>query len=286
MNGINLRQRMRSKKTLLMPGAYNPFVAMLVERAGFDGVYISGAGLANSLGLPDDGRLKREDFTYCAEFITKAVRLPVICDADTGLDMSEKDGIQQTVRAFIDCGLAGLHIEDQVFPKRCGHLQGKEVIGREEMQKKVRQFVTARDLRDPEFLIIARTDARGADNIEESRQLEECIERGKAYLDAGADIIFPESLRSYEEFREVRRRLEAPLLANMTEFGRSPYLTARQFEDLGYNLVIYPVSLFRFAAYQTRIALESIQANGNQQQLIDGMMTRDEINTLLLYKPE
>jgi methylisocitrate lyase len=277
---------MRVKKTLLMPGAYNAFVAMLIERAGFDGVYISGAGLANSLGLPDDGRLRREDFAYCAHFIAKSVSLPVLCDADTGLEMGEQNGIQQTVRAFIDCGLAGLHIEDQVTPKRCGHLQGKEVIGREEMKERVRQFVRARDLCDPEFLIVARTDARGADNVDEARQLEECIERGKAYLDVGADVIFPESLRSYEEFREVRKRLDAPLLANMTEFGRSPFLTARQFEDLGYNLVIYPVSLFRFAANQTKSALESIKENGNQQRLIDDMMTREEINAFLAGEPE
>ena len=286
MTGTRLRQRMHSKGSLLMPGAYNPFVAILIERAGFDGVYISGAGLANSLGLPDDGRLQRKDFAYFAQFITRAVSVPVLCDADTGLDQGEKDGIQKTARTFIECGLAGLHIEDQVFPKRCGHLQGKEVVEREEMEEKIRRFVIARDKYDADFLIIARTDARGAGNIPDARQLEECIERGKAYAAAGADVVFPESLRSLEEFREVRARVDGPLMANMTEFGQTPLLTARQFEELGYKIVIYPVSLLRFAAGQTTSALESLKANGNQRQLIDGMLTRDQINGLLGYKPE
>ena len=286
MSGKELKRLINQKNTLLMPGAFNPFVARLIERAGFDGVYISGAGLANSLGLPDDGRLELKDFAYFANFMTRAVNIPVICDADTGLDTGEMNDVHLTVQTFIQSGLAALHIEDQVFPKRCGHLQGKEVVDREEMQEKILQFVKARNQYDRDFLIIARTDARGADNISEPDQLEECIERGNAYLKAGADMIFPESLRSYEEFREVRTRIDSPLLANMTEFGRTPLLTAGQFEELGYNIVIYPVSLFRFAAARIRSALENIKMNGNQQKLIAEMMTRDQINELLDYKPE
>ena len=281
MNGTTLRQRLEGKKTLLMPGAYNPFVAKLIEQTGFDGVYISGAGLANSLGLPDDGTLTREDVTFFAARIARAVHVPVICDADTGLDLGMKDGIAGTVKAFIRCGLAGLHVEDQVFPKRCGHLSGKKVIEREAMQEKIRRICRARRLCGKDIVIIARTDARGAANVKESRQLEESIERGKAYLQAGADMIFPESLRSISEFRKYRARIDAPLLANMTEFGRTPLLTARQFESMGYNIVIYPVSLFRFSAGRMLKALQSLRKHGNQRNLIAAMMRRERINRLL-----
>jgi methylisocitrate lyase len=286
MIGTDLRRLLEQKRTLLMPGAYNPFVAKLIAQAGFDGIYISGAGLANSMGVPDDGRLKREDFCYFAGWITQAVSLPVICDADTGLDAGLEDGLEITVQSYIQSGLAGLHIEDQVFPKRCGHLSGKEVIRSEEMQDKIRRMARARDIHDRDFLIIARTDARGAANVIESRQLEESIERGRAYLEAGADMIFPESLRSLEEFREYRDRVDAPLLANMTEFGATPLFTAWQFAELGYNIVIYPVSLFRFAAGHTNAALRSLKEAGNQKRLIAEMMSREEINALLNYKPE
>ncbi len=269
-----------------MPGAYNPFIAKLIEQVGFDGVYISGAGLANSLGMPDDGSLNREDFAYFANLITKTVSLPVICDADTGLDIGIKNGLESTVDIYIQCGLAGLHIEDQLFPKRCGHLAGKEVIEPREMLEKIHQVTKARDKYDRDFLIIARTDARGADNVSESCQMEESIKRGQSYLEAGADMIFPESLRSIEEFKRYRIEVKAPLLANMTEFGQTPMLTANQFEDLGYSIVIYPVSLFRFAAGRTKAALENLKRHGNQQQLISEMMSRDQINALLNYKPE
>jgi methylisocitrate lyase len=286
MSGAKLRQLLKGKNTLLMPGAYNPFVAKLIEHSGFDGVYISGAGLANSLGMADDGTLKRADFCYFANLISRSIHLPVICDADTGLDEGLEDGLQTTIKSYIQCGLAGLHVEDQIFPKRCGHLPGKEVIPREDMQEKIRRMTEARDLYDGNFLIIARTDARGAANVDESRQLDESIERGRAYVEAGADMIFPESLRSLEEFKKYRDRIEVPLLANMTEFGTTPLLAARDFEKLGYNIVIYPVSLFRFAAGHTRAALRTLKRDGNQQQLIAEMMNRQEINMLLDYKPE
>jgi len=286
MSGTALRRLLKRKKPLLMPGAYNPFVAKLIEQAGFDGVYISGAGLANSMGLADDGTLTRNDFTYFAERIVRAVRLPVICDADTGLDSGTKDGVSGTVKAYIRCGLAGLHVEDQIYPKRCGHLSGKEVVAREAMQEKIRRMCRARSRYGKDFLIIARTDARGASNIKESSQFQECIERGRAYLEAGADMIFPESLQSFAEFRKYRARVEAPLLANMTEFGRSPMLTARQFESLGYNIVIFPVSLFRHAAGRTFEALQSLRRHGSQKKLTARMMRRESINSLLDYKPD
>jgi methylisocitrate lyase len=286
MSGTVLRQLLQRKKPLLMPGAYNPFVARQIEKAGFDGVYISGAGLSNSMGLPDDGTLLRDDFTYFAGRIVQAVRLPVLCDADTGLDAGTKDGVAGTVKAYIRCGLAGLHVEDQVFPKRCGHLSGKEIIAREAMQEKIRRMCRARNRYGKDFVIIARTDARGASNIKESSQLEECIERGRAYLEAGADMIFPEALRSLTEFKTYRAAVEAPLLVNMTEFGRTPMLTAGQFKSLGYDLVIYPVSLFRYTAGWTQSALEILRRDGNQRKLTGAMMHREHINGLLGYKPE
>lgn len=286
MSRPTLRQLLQRKKTLLMPGAFNPFVAMQIEQAGFDGVYISGAGLANSLGLPDNGTLVRDDFTWFARRIVQAVRLPVICDADTGLDSGTNDGLGGTVQAYIRCGLSGLHIEDQVFPKRCGHLSGKEVVEREVMQEKIRRMCLARRRYGKDFMIIARTDARGALNVKESRQVEESIERGRDYIKAGADMIFPESLRSFAEFKKYRAGVEAPLLANMTEFGRTPLLTAEQFQSLGYDIVIYPVSLFRLAAGRTLEALESLRTDGNQKKLIASMMHRERINDLLKYKPE
>lgn len=286
MSGKALRQLLQQKKPLLMPGAFNPFVARLIERAGFDGVYISGAGLANSLGLPDDGSLTRDDFTYFAGRIVRAVHSPVICDADTGLDSGMKDGVAGTVKAYIRCGLAGLHVEDQVFPKRCGHLSGKEVIAREAMQEKIRRMCRTRSRYGKDFVIIARTDARGASNVKESCQFEESIERGRAYLEAGADMIFPESLQSFAEFKKYRAGIEAPLLANMTEFGQTPMLTAGQFESLGYDIVIYPVSLFRYAAGRMESALQDLRRDGNQRKLIAAMMHRKGINELLDYEPE
>lgn len=286
MSGTVLRQLLQRKKTLLMPGAYNPFVAKLIEKAGFDGVYISGAGLANSMALPDDGTLTRDDFVYFSERIVRAVRSPVICDADTGLDAGRKDGAGATVKAFIRCGLSGLHVEDQVFPKRCGHLPGKEVVDREAMQDKIRLMCRARDRYGKDFVIIARTDARGAVNVKTSCQLQESIERGRAYLEAGADMIFPESLKSISEFRKYRAGVDAPLMANMTEFGRTPMVTAGEFESLGYNVVIYPVSLFRYAAGQTLSALDSLRKDGNQRKLVPEMMRRRRINRLLDYEPE
>jgi methylisocitrate lyase len=197
-----------------------------------------------------------------------------------------RDGVGGTVRAFIRCGLSGLHVEDQVFPKRCGHLSGKEVVERELMQEKIRLMCRARNRYGKDFVIIARTDARGAANVKASRQLEESIERGRDYLAAGADMIFPESLRSFSEFRKYRAAVDAPLLANMTEFGRTPMISAEKFESLGYNVVIYPVSLFRYAAGHTLSALRSLRENGNQRKLVPGMMRRERINRLLDYKPE
>lgn len=268
-----------AEKQLVLVGAHNPFIAKLVERAGFDGVYISGAGLSNSLGLPDTGILGLEDFQYAGRFIAKAVKLPVLADADTGFD-----DVAGCVRAYIETGLSGFHIEDQVFPKRCGHLDGKEVTDAEAMVEKIRLAARTRDALNPDFLIIARTDARGASNVEEKEQFAEAVRRGKAYIEAGADVVFPESLRGPDEFKTYRREVPGPLLANMTEFGKTPFITADEFADMGYRIVIFPVSVFRYLAGCASRALETIKKDGNQHNLVDQMLHRHEISRILDYK--
>lgn len=267
---------MIKKNAIMMPGAYNALVARQIEQAGFKGVYISGAGLSNSLGVRDEGILTLDDFVYAARWITRAVDVPVISDANTGFG-----NIGLTVQKFIEAGLAGLHIEDQVHLKKCGHLQGKEVIPYEEMVAKIETAVDARDKYDPDFLIIARTDARGAANIDEASQFSEAVNRGNRYLEAGADMIFPESLRSKDEFQKYRESVNGLLFANMTEFGKTPFIPFEQFKEFGYKVVIFPVSILRYHAKQTNMVLETINKLGNQQNLEPEMMTRDAINKLL-----
>ncbi|MBL6989268.1 MAG: isocitrate lyase/phosphoenolpyruvate mutase family protein [Bacteriovoracaceae bacterium] len=272
---------LKAKQSLTFIGSHNPFIAKLVERAGFGGVYISGAGLSNSLGLPDTGILKLDDFVYMAKHITKATSLPVICDADTGFD-----DIEATVEQYIKAGLSALHIEDQVFPKRCGHLDGKEVIDAKLMCQKIQKATSVRDKLSKDFLIIARTDARGATNVESDQQFSESLDRGKQYLQAGADIIFPESMRTEDEFRQYRAGVDSFLLANMTEFGKSPFIAHQDFAKMGYQIVIFPVTIFRYLAGQVDGALEAIMQDGNQRNLIDAMMNRLEVNKILKYDPK
>ncbi|OGW14287.1 MAG: hypothetical protein A3K09_02605 [Nitrospinae bacterium RIFCSPLOWO2_12_FULL_47_7] len=275
-----LRNLLKSQQRLVVPGTYNAFTAKQIAKQGFPGVYISGAGLSNSLGVPDDGTLGLEDFLYLGGWIAKAVDIPIICDADTGFQ-----NIEETVRRYIEAGFSGLHIEDQVFPKRCGHLAGKEVVPRDEMIAKIKDACRARDQYDPEFVIIARTDARGASNVEEKDQFDECVARGRLYRETGADMVFPEALASRDEFARFRKEVSGYLLANMTEFGKTPFIKAKEFFDLGYNLVIFPVSLFRYHAGQTSGALTKLKEDGNQEHIVPGMMSRSEINALLDYKP-
>lgn len=279
-NGKKLRDALGKDGCLTMVGAHNAFVAKLIERAGFGGVYISGAGLSNMNGVSDTGVLKQSDFTYAANFITRATSLPTISDADTGFD-----DVAKTVKEYINAGIAGLHIEDQVFPKRCGHLQGKEVVSKDEMLEKVKTAVTARDEADPDFVIIARCDARGATNVDEDKQFEEAVTRGKAYLEVGADAIFPESLKNREEFQRYRKEVDGWLLANMTEFGKTPYIAYNEFSDFGYNMVIFPVTMFRYLAGRTAHALEILKKAGHQESLLTEMLSRKEINEILNYKP-
>ncbi len=275
-----LLKALKSGKRLVLPGAYNAFAAKQIALAGFPAVYVSGAGLSNSLGVPDDGSLGVEDFLYLGGWIVKAAGVPVLCDADTGFQ-----NVGGTVRRYIEAGISGLHIEDQVFPKRCGHLAGKEVVPADEMAGRIRDAALARDRHGPEFLVVARTDARGASNIAEGVQFEEAVARGRLYREAGAGAIFPEALRSREEFARYRKEVPGYLLANMTEFGQTPFIAAREFMEMGYDMVLFPVSLFRYHAGQTRAFLSRLHEDGTQEGLVPGMMSRAEINRLLDYNP-
>ena len=225
---------LRKNKLLRFPGAYNPLCAKLIAEIGFDGVYISGGVMANDLGIPDIGLTTLEHVSYRASQIAKATDLPSIVDADTGF----KDCIK-TISTFEEKGLAGCHIEDQIDEKRCGHLDNKEIIPKDDMVKKINIAVKAR--KDKNFLIIVRTDANTVEGIEKT------IERIKAYENAGADMIFPEAMKDEKEFEKVRKASKSFLLANMTEFGKSKLLNKKELENLGYNLVIYPVTTQRLA---------------------------------------
>jgi methylisocitrate lyase len=279
-NGKKLRDVLKTGSCLVTVGAHNAFVAKLVERAGFGGVYISGAGLSNMNGVSDTGILKLHDFTYNANFITQATALPAISDADTGFG-----DVAKTVKEYIKVGVAGLHIEDQVFPKRCGHLQGKEVIPMDEMIEMIKTAVKVRDKLDPDFVIIARCDARGALNVDEDKQFAESVKRGREYIKAGADAIFPESLKNKDEFAKYRKEVDGWLLANMTEFGKTPYITYQEFAEMGYNIVIFPVTMFRYLAGKTAQGLKELKSAGHQESLLPEMLSRKEINEILNYKP-
>ncbi|MCS6777351.1 MAG: methylisocitrate lyase [Chloroherpetonaceae bacterium] len=277
MRKLSAGARFRSllaKDIVVMPGVFNAITAQLAEQAGFDALYLSGAGVTNSLtGFPDIALLTLTEMAQQARYVTQATSLPVIADADTGY--GEALNVARTVREMELAGLAGIHLEDQVAPKRCGHLEGKQVIPAEEMVKKVRAAVRARN--DPDFLVIARTDARAVNG------LEDAITRALYYLEAGADAIFPEALRAPEEFEEFARRVPAPLLANMTEFGQTPYLSAQDFARMGYAMVIFPMTAFRVMMKAAEEAYAELKRAGTQTALLHRMQTRQELYTLLRY---
>ena len=262
---------LKSGKLLRFPGAYNPLSAKLISEIGFDGVYISGGVMANDLGLPDIGLTTLEQISYRASQITRVTDLPTIVDADTGF----KDCIK-TISTLEAKGLAGCHIEDQVEQKRCGHLDNKELISKEEMVVKIKDAVSARI--DKNFLIIARTDANAVEGLDKT------IDRIKAYEDAGADMIFPEAMKDENEFEKVRKISKGYLLANMTEFGKSKLLNKSALEKLGYNLVIYPVTTQRLAMKNVEDGLKSIFKNGDQNNIIDNMQTRKRLYELVEYE--
>ena len=262
---------LKSKKLLRFPGAYNPLCAKLIAEIGFDGVYISGAVLSNDLGIPDIGLTTLDYVSNRSEQITKVTDLPTIVDADTGFGNCSK-----TIETLEKKGLAGCHLEDQVAEKRCGHLDNKELVSKEEMVQKIKDSVNAR--KDKNFLIIARTDANSVEGLEKT------IDRIKAYEDAGADMIFPEAMKDEKEFEKVRKISKTFLLANMTEFGKSKLLTKSELESLGYNLVIYPVTSQRLAMKNVEDGLKSIFENGHQNYIINKMQTRKRLYELVEYE--
>lgn len=255
------------------PGAFSPLVAKLVAELGFEGVYVSGAVLSADLGLPDIGLTTLTEVSGRGAQIAGVTDLPTLIDADTGF--GEPMSAARTVTVLEDAGLAGCHLEDQENPKRCGHLDGKAVVPTNEMVKRLRAAVSAR--RDPNFIICARTDAASIEGIPAA------IDRAKAYADAGADLIFTEALHTPAEFEQFRAAVDTPLLANMTEFGKSQLLTAKQLSDIGYNVVIYPVTTFRLAMYAVEVGLREISYSGTQSVLLDRMQPRSRLYELLRY---
>jgi methylisocitrate lyase len=262
---------------VMMPGVPNAAMARQAERLGFDAVYVSGAGMANATaGVPDIGLLTLMEVAQLAGYIAKAIDIPAIVDADTGFGGAEN--VARTIQELEGCGLAGCHIEDQEFPKRCGHLAGKSIVDLEEMVGKIKSAVAARHDRD--FMIIARTDARAVEGFDHA------VERARQYLAAGADAIFPEALQGAEEFRDFAKEINRPLLANMTEFGKSPMLTFQQLADFGYRMVIFPQSAFRVSMKASEKFLAALKKAGTQSDWLDKMQTRQELYDLLDYDPD
>ena len=260
----------------MLPGVPNAAMARQVERVGFDAVYVSGAGMANSTaGVPDIGLLTLTEVAQLAGYIARAVKIPAIVDADTGFGGSEN--VARTIRELEAAGLAGCHIEDQEFPKRCGHLSGKSLVDVEEMTEKIKAAVAAR--RDPDFMIIARTDARAVEDFDRT------VDRAQRYMEAGADAIFPEALQSAEEFRDFASEIDLPLLANMTEFGKSPLHSFKDLAGFGYRMVIFPQSAFRVSMKASEEFLRALKESGTQKEWLDEMQTREELYKLLDYDP-
>ncbi len=269
-----LRVALKSGKLLRFPGAFSPLVAMLIERQGFEGVYVSGAALAADLGLPDIGLTTLSEVATRGGAMARATALPALIDADTGF--GEALNVARTVQMLEDAGLCGCHLEDQLNPKRCGHLDGKSLVSAADMVKKIRAAASAR--RDKNFLIMARTDARASEGWTGA------LARAQACVDAGADAIFPEALADEGEFEKFRKAIKVPLLANMTEFGKTKLLTLKQLSDLGINLVIYPVTTLRLAMKAVEAGLAILKKAGTQTSLLKNMQTRAELYELLRYK--
>jgi methylisocitrate lyase len=275
------RRRLReliAKRTVMLPGAFNALSAMQIERAGFEAVYVSGAALAAARGLPDIGLLSMTEVVSDAATIANAVAIPALADADTGF--GPPLAVMRTVRELERAGLSGIQLEDQELPKKCGHLPGKRLVSQAEMVGKIKAAVEAR--LDQDFFIVARTDARAVEGIAPA------VERAQAYADAGADAIFPEALESAEEFRTFARQLgttglKVPLVANMTEFGKTPYLRVSEFEDLGYRIVLFPVTALRIAAKAIETMLTELKSAGSQHALLERMQTRQQLYDLLRY---
>jgi len=267
----DLNDKLKSNKILRVPGAYNPLSAKVIEEIGYEAVYVSGGVMANDLGYPDIGLTTLKDVSYRSNQIARVTNLPTIVDVDTGFKSCE-----ETIKTFEKFGVSAVHIEDQIEQKRCGHLDNKELISKEEMVNKIKKCVGART--DKNFKIIARSDAKDVEGI------EKMIDRCKSYVDAGAEIIFPEALKDEKEFEIVRKSLQCYLLANMTEFGKSKILNYKELENLGYNIVIYPVTSQRLAIKSVEEGLRAIFEDGHQNNIIDKMQTRKRLYDLVEYE--
>ena len=266
-----LTKKLKNNKILKFPGAYNPLTAKLIAEISFDGIYISGAVMANDLGIPDIGLTSLKEVSYRAKQISRVTDLPSIVDADTGFT-----DCKNTIKTFENLGLSGCHIEDQIDQKRCGHLDNKEIISTKGMVKKIQTASSAR--KDSNFLIIARTDSNSVEGIQKT------IERIKAYEDAGADVIFPEAMKDEKEFELIRKNSKMSLLANMTEFGKSKILSSKKLENLGYQMVIYPVTTQRLAMKNVEDGLRAIMKDGHQNNIIGKMQTRKRLYELVEYE--
>ena len=268
---LNLNKRLKLGKILRVPGAYNPLTAKLIEEIGYDAVYVSGGVMSNDLGYPDIGLTTLKDVSNRSEQIARVTNLPTIVDIDTGFKNCKK-----TIETFEKIGVSAVHLEDQIDMKRCGHLDNKQLISTEKMVKKIKDCVKTK--KDKNFKIIARSDAKSVEG------LNKMIDRCKAYIDAGAEIIFPEALKDEKEFELVRKSLNSYLLANMTEFGKSKILSFKELEKLGYNIVIYPVTTQRLAMKNVEDGLRAIFADGHQNNIIDRMQTRKRLYELVEYE--
>jgi len=268
---VDFDKKLKSKKILRIPGAYNPLTAKLIEEIGYDGVYVSGGVMSNDLGYPDIGLTSLNDVSKRSEQIARVTNLPTVVDIDTGFK-----SCKETIETFENYGITSVHIEDQIERKRCGHLDNKELIPSEQMAKKIKECVSSK--KDKNFKIIARSDAKNVEG------LDKMIDRCKSYIDAGAEIVFPEALKDESEFEKVRKSLDCYLLANMTEFGKSKLLNFKELENLGYNIVIYPVTTQRLAMKSVEDGLRAIFDDGHQNNLIDRMQTRKRLYELVEYE--
>ena len=268
---LDFVKKLKKNKILRAPGAYNPLTAKLIEEIGYDAVYVSGAVMSNDLGYPDIGLTSLKDVSNRSKQISRVTNLPTIVDIDTGFK-----SCKETIKVFEKVGVVAVHIEDQISRKRCGHLNNKELISTEKMVKKINECVKAK--KDKNFKIIARSDARNVEG------LEKMIDRCKSYINAGAEIIFPEALKDEKEFENVRKKLKCYLLANMTEFGKSKLLNYKKLENLGYNIVIYPVTTQRLAMKNVEDGLCAIFEDGHQNNIIDKMQTRKRLYDLVEYE--
>ena len=267
----DLDNKLKSNKILRVPGAYNPLTAKVIEEVGYDAVYVSGGVMSNDLGYPDIGLTTLKDVSSRSNQIARVTNLPTIVDIDTGFK-----SCKETIETFENNGISAVHLEDQIAQKRCGHLDNKELISKEDMVNKIKECVSSK--KDKNFKIIARSDAKNVEG------LDEMIERCKAYIGAGAEIIFPEALKDENEFEKVRKALNCYLLANMTEFGKSKLLNYKDLENLGYNIVIYPVTTQRLAMKSVEDGLRAIFDDGHQNNIIDKMQTRKRLYDLVEYE--